>query len=68
MVYSCQSLIGIWSAKFWKDVLDLRQNECLGIASVITFASSDIEGPDSEHNIFFLHKNALFLRKVKYPT
>ena len=33
-------------AKSWKVVLDSqnnRQNECLGIASVITFASSDID-------------------------
>ena len=34
-------------AKSWKDVFDSRkkrQNKCLGVASVITFASSDIDG------------------------
>ena len=37
-------------AKSWKDVLDSqnnRQNECLGVAFVIKFASSDIARPDS---------------------
>ena len=37
-------------AKSWKDVLDSqnnRQNECLGVAFVIKFASSDIDRPDS---------------------
>ena len=38
------------AAKSWKDVLDSRkscQEECLGVASVITFACSHIDGPDS---------------------
>ena len=37
-------------AKSWEDVLDSRKNcqeKCFGIASVITFACSHIDGPDS---------------------